>query len=626
MKYRKIAAVIAAAVFSANCFTYMPFKENDMSVNALTDEGTKYEFEDGRFDNIKVENWTKIDECASGNSADISDWSGTGFANMTSKGSSVSVDVDAPKDGLYELVIRYCQPFDLNKKVQYLNVNSTNQGEITFPYCEKFQEMSAGYVQLKKGTNEIQLKSYWGYTLFDYLVIKEADQSIMDLSPDRNLVNKNASDTTKRLFSYLCDVYGNHILSGQQEYCGSHNYNYNADPTTGYIVDNEAEFDYIKEKTGKMPAIRGIDFLNYNSSPKMWDDQAAERAAEWTNKFGGISTITWHWSVPSEEDSTDRCFYVESASANYTTFSISKGLEEGTWENKVIMDDIALIASKFKILKDADVPVLFRPLHEAEGGWFWWGVEGAEPCKKLYHLLYDQLTNVYGLDNIIWVWTGSTSPAADDWYPGDEYVDIVGYDKYNAVDGLPCLASLSSTFYNLVAGTDKKKMVTMSENDSIPAVGNLINDKAGWLWFCPWYNNYLTSQQINPVDDLIDIYTSDYCITLDELPDIRKYPISTGETEPPVTTLPSQTTTQAATTTSSVTTMPVHGVYGDLNSDQVVEMTDLTLLSQHLLSDITLDATVLELADVTADGSVNIADLSHLKQYILKEPVTLGPQ
>ena len=87
---------------------------------------------------------------------------------------------------------------------------------------------------------------------------------------------------------------------------------------------------------------------------------------------------------------------------------------------------------------------LFRPLHEAEGAWFWWGAEGPEPCKKLYRLLYDKLTNEYGLDNIIWEWTGYTYETSAAWYPGDDVVDMIGYDKYNAADGLPNLSSISA--------------------------------------------------------------------------------------------------------------------------------------------------------------------------------------
>lgn len=664
MKLKKTAALLSVLAMLANVSSAsVPFSRS--TVNAISADGVKYEFEDAVFDGCKPQDWTKIDECASGNSADISDWSGKGFGYLDQKGSSITVEVEVEKEGLYELIFRYVQCFDLTKKVQYLNVNGSNQGEVSFPYCEEFTEMSAGYVPLKKGKNQIQIKAYWGYTLFDYMIVKEADPSIAKLSPMRELSNPNASETTKRLYSYLCDMYGEHIISGQQEYCGSHNYNINAFPDSGYIIDNEAEFQYIEEKTGEMPAIRGIDFLSYSSS-STWDDNAAERAAEWFNKFHGLVTLTYHWNVPSSpDDLTNRAFYVESASATYTTFSVSKALEEGTWENEVLMADIDFLAKKLQILKDADVPVLWRPLHEAEGAWFWWGAEGPENCKKLYHLLYDQLTNVYGLDNLIWVWTSSTFPTSPQWYPGDECVDILGYDKYNAVDGLPNLSAITSTFYNLVASADGKKLVAMTENDSIPSLENLLNEKASWLWFCPWYMNYLTSEQNNPVDNLIEIYQSDYCITLDELPDIRSYPIngvSSGSTpsvttkpavtttgskvtskptvstsapqitsKPVVTTSVSQTTSKPDVTTSpNVTSAPSKGqddtiIYGDVNGDTIPDLSDLTMMSQAMLKDIEFTEKQRKAADVNGDNEFAINDLSVMKQYVMNDDVKLGP-
>ncbi|MBP3309189.1 MAG: glycoside hydrolase [Ruminococcus sp.] len=523
----------------------------------------KYEFEDGTSSGCEIhtEGWVgNTQEDGSGEEMDLTNFSGNGFAFLDQKGTSLSVDVTVPEDGLYELTIGYCEPYDPNKKVQYLNINGVNQGEVSFRHNLTFSETSGGVVNLKKGVNTIEFKSYWGYTFFDYLTLKPADESLTTLSPTRQLSNPNASDTTKRLYNYLCDQYGNHIISGQQEYCGSHNYNQWSDPDT-YIKDNEAEFEYILEQTGKQPAIRGIDFLAYNTT-STWRDDAPERCIEWVNEYGGIATVSWHWNVPVEEGSTETAFYVESANATYTTFSISNALKEGTWENEVLMADIAYIAEQLTKLKEADVPILWRPLHEAEGAWFWWGAEGPEPCKELYRLLYDQLTNVYGLDNLIWTWTGYTYETSADWYPGDDVVDLVGYDKYNAVDGLPNLSSISSTFYSLVKSTNGQKMVAMTENDSIPSLENLVNDKAAWLYFCPWYMNYLTSEQNNPVDNLVEIYTSEYCITLDELPDLKSYPIS--ETPP----------------------QPTSGnediVWGDSNCDGEVNMADAVLIMQSI--------------------------------------------
>lgn len=580
---KRYACTVAAAFIAASAMSF----PSDMTVRKealAADDALKYEFEDGKTEGGKIyqNGVAGVDLSDWPKETDLSNFSGKGFSYLDQKGTTISVEADVPAEGLYELTVCCCEPSDPDKKVQYLNVNGVNQGELTCPYSSSFTEISGGVVNLKKGKNTIELKAYWGYAFYDYITLKPASEKLTDLSPTRELSNPNASDSAKRLYSYLCDVYGKHIIAGQQEYCGDHNYNLWNSPDV-FIKDNEAEFEYILEKTGKQPAIRGIDFLAYNSSSD-WRDHAPERAIEWTNKYHGIATVSWHWNVPCEEGSSDVAFYVESANPKFTTFSISMALEEGTWENEVIMKDIELIAGEFQKLKDADVPVLFRPLHEAEGAWFWWGAEGPEPCKQLYRLLYDKLTNEYGLDNIIWIWTSSTSPAAADWYPGDDVVDIIGCDKYNCADGLPNLSSIASTFYSLVQLTDCQKMVTMSENDSIPSLENLINDKAAWLYFCPWYMNYLTSEQNNPVDNLVEIYNSDYCITLDELPDLKTYPISGNDQEGTTTTSSAVTTTVSSVTTTTTVSQsePSELVKGDANCDGRVELADAILIMQSL--------------------------------------------
>lgn len=584
---KRSACTVAAAFIAAAAVSIPSALEKPSGVSAA-DTVFRYEFEDGKTSGGKlyVNGDSDVDMGDFPEGTDLSGFSGKGFAYLDQKGTTLSVEVDVPEAGLYELGIGYCEPSDPNKKVQYLNVNGVNQGELTCPYTMTFAETSGGVVNLKKGKNTIELKAYWGYTFFDYLTLKAAPEKLTQLSPTRELSNPKASETTKRLYNYLCDVYGKHIISGQQEYCGDHNYNLWNSPDV-FIKDNEAEFEYILEKTGKQPAIRGIDFLAYNTSSD-WRDHAPERAIEWVNKYHGIATVTWHWNVPLEEGSDDIAFYVESANPKFTTFSISKALEEGTWENGVLMADIELIAGELQKLKEADVPVLWRPLHEAEGGWFWWGAEGAEPCKKLYRLLYDKLTNEYGLDNLIWIWTGSTSPAAADWYPGDDVVDIVGYDKYNAVDGQPNLSSISSTFYSLVQSTDCQKMVAMSENDSIPSLENLVNDKAAWLYFCPWYMNYLTSEQNNPVENLVELYNSEYCITLDELPDLKTYPIK-GES--------SSDATSTATSTDLVK--------GDANCDGNVDMADVVIIMQSLANPDKFGVNGSDKHHITQQGQLN---------------------
>lgn len=530
------------------------------AASAAAEDGVKYEFENG------VQNGAEIytDYTGKTDDGDAIDLSGASCSFIGQKGTSTSVNVEAADEGLYELLVRYAEPFDKNKKVQYLNVNGVNQGEVSFVYSPGWKEISAGIVKLNKGTNNIQFDSYWGYTFFDYLIVKPADDSITSLKVNKTLVNPNATKEAKSIMSYLVDQYGKHIISGQQEQCGG----------------SEGEVDYVKEKTGKLPVIRGFDFFAYRGNGQGWDDKCVERVIDWYKNKGGIPALCWHWQSPGN-------IGIKNGPSVYTkdtTFSISKALTPGTEENTALLNDIDFMAGKFKLLQDAGVPVLFRPLHEAEGTWFWWGAEGPENCVKLYKLLYDKFTNKYGLNNIIWVWTSYTYETSPKWYPGNDIVDIVGYDKYNAADGKANGSAISATFYNLVKLTDGKKLITMSENDTIPRVSNLIDEKAAWLYFCPWSNWYITGEQNNPVDWLKEIYNSDYCITLDELPDLKTYPTS-GE---------------------------VQIKYGDLNDDKEINALDLALLKKCILNNTSIKA-----ADLDGNGSIDAIDFALMKKYLL---------
>lgn len=565
---RKVFLLLTVTVL---VFSYIP----ELSLVNATTNGIKYEFEKG------VQNGAEVytDYVGKTDDGQKIDLSGASCSFISQKGTSTSVNVNVDKAGLYELIVRYAEPFDISKKVQYLNVNGSNQGEVSFTYSIGWKEMSAGVVNLKAGTNTVQFESYWGYTFFDYLIVKPADESITNLKASRTLSNPNATAEAKSLMNYLADIYGKHILSGQQEICGSHNYD-----------ASEAEFTYLKEKTGKLPAVRGFDFMNYRGNGLLWDDYCAERVIDWYKNKGGIPALCWHWFSPGDiGKKADSSFYTKD-----TTFSISKALTPGTAENTAMLNDIEVMAGKFKQLQDAGVPVMFRPLHEAEGGWFWWGAEGPENCVKLYRLLYDKFTKQYGLNNIIWVWNSYSYETSPKWYPGDDVVDIVGYDKYNAKDGLPNGSAITSTFYNLVQLTNGKKMVAMSENDTIPQVSNLTNEKAGWLYFCPWYGWWLTGEQNNPVDWVKEMYNSDYCITLDELPDFKKYPISGG-----------------------VTTPTPEVLYGDLNGDGKINSTDVSLMKRYILGSITEFSVPIKAADLNGNGSINSSDYALIKRYVI---------
>jgi len=176
-----------------------------------------------------------------------------------------------------------------------------------------------------------------------------------------------------------------------------------------------------------------------------------------------------------------------------------------------LIRDIDAIAVQLKRLQAANIPILWRPLHEAEGGWFWWGAKGAEPCKKLYRILYDRLTNYHGLNNLIWIWNS----VASDWYPGDAAVDILSDDSYPATvgDHGPVSAQYNA-LYSL--GRDKK-LIGMSENGAIPDPDQLRLYEADWSWFVTWSGKFVDAGTHNTLDFLKKVYQSSYVKKLNDI-------------------------------------------------------------------------------------------------------------
>lgn len=194
----------------------------------------------------------------------------------------------------------------------------------------------------------------------------------------------------------------------------------------------------------------------------------------------------------------------------------------GTTENDIILDDLEKIASYLLLLKEKNIPVIWRPLHEAAGGWFWWGAKGAEPYKALWKLMFD-FFETKGLNNLIWVWTTETGDA--DWYPGDDYVDIIGRDIYNNTDA----SSLADEFTS-IQETYPNKMITLSECGNIANISQQWTSGAKWSFFMPWYD-YDRTNDINESDFSgtehehanaawwLDAFNSENVLTLDDMPD-----------------------------------------------------------------------------------------------------------
>lgn len=545
-------------------------------------------------------------------------FTGDGFVWVTS-GGTMSFTVDAPETGMYRLVSRSLMYLGNEGEIREGSVSveradgTSWSKTVKIPRTSDWNDYSFGDIKLTKGENTITFGGGWGYCLYDSVTLTQTPPPDYSKATD-TLVDSKATDEAKALMKYLKSVYGSHIISGQQEIYGG-----------GNDGNSELEFEYIDEVTGKQPAIRGFDFMNYNPLYG-WEDGTTERAIAWAKEKNGIVTASWHINVPIDFDNYEigdavdwkQCTYKNYQASN-STFNTANILVEDSKERAYFEEAMKDLAEQLLKLQEAGVPIILRPLHEAQGNegnysdgtsWFWWGDRGSEVYKELWKLLYNTLTETYGLHNIIWEYNSYNYSNSHTWYPGDEYVDIVAYDKYNVDynrdDGLtsgPNLSAISAIYNYLVELTDGKKMVAMAENDTIPSVDNLTVENAGWLYFCPWYGEHLMSERYQDADNLKEIYNSDYCITLDELPaDLYKL----SDTDPTEPTKPSESTGSDV-------------LYGDATLDGNVDIADAVAVASYVGDGAknTLSAEALKNADVQAVGDgVTANDALAIQQYL----------
>lgn len=415
----------------------------------------------------------------------------------------IEFSISISADGLYDVIITSSGIG--GDKLNNLLIDGKQTGTFSSKNST-LSDSSVSAVSLTKGSHKISITKSWGWIQLDKITVcasKPIDSSVYNVTAA--LVNKNSTAKTKKLYSYLCDSYGEYTLSGQ--FCD------------GGINGNE--FRAIYNETGKHPAILGLDMMDYTPSRQALgaSSSAVDKAIEFSKK-GGIVTFCWHWNAPTEylyskADSQNGWwggFYTDKSS-----FDIAKVMNGQDSKGKAAIDrDIKAIAQQLKKLEKAGVPVLWRPLHEGSGGWFWWGAKGADAYKKLWVYLYDQLTNVYKCNNLIWVYNGQSA----DWYPGDKYVDIIGEDIY---PGERVYAPQTAKFEEASAYSGEKKIVALTENGCLFDIDLAVRANSLWAWFSTWGGEFTSNgstynEKYTEKSMLKKVYNSKYVITLDELP------------------------------------------------------------------------------------------------------------
>lgn len=531
-KYKFIAILSAAAIALPSAVGCTKNKKsNEAPVSIIEVEATEHISTEApvveTFPNIPI-TYPKIEEKNTGTlyeaenavfkgSLSVSfskdNYSGEGYVSGFIEGgkSSVTFNINAPSNQHYDISFNIAAESDALCRV---SLNGRKLTTFKTDSSGKFTQVTLRGVFLVKGLSSIEVTPDGKNVCIDYLKLTNSTTlKNGDYSADGELSNENAADAAKELMSFLTENYGKYIITGQ------------------YAADNDnSELDLIYRTTGKYPVIR---FSNLTVPRGSFDEsfKTINAAADWYRN-GGISCVSWYWNSPSQKSSikTDECdFSLKNAVTDKELAMLSQEEIRGLYaegdisgECYSLILDIDNIAGQLTSLKNKGVPVLWRPLPEGSGSWYWWGADGTESYKWLWDLLYARLTNYFELDNLIWIWNGQSRDSLVD----KSTFDIAALDLY--IEGEK---DYGGRFYEKFAATRKflgsDKLIAISECGSVPDIDGAFRDNAVWSFFGLWFGKYIEnengelSEEFTSREAIIHAYNSDGSLTLDEYRKLR---------------------------------------------------------------------------------------------------------
>ena len=471
---------------------------------------TRYQAQNATFDNAGISDPTWVAMVISNEAAD-----GGQYVQMGE--GSIAFDINITVAGPYDVWVNYSNTYG-GDKTQNITINGAGFGAQVFP--ETGTSLNFERIKIVAGRNfsagahTIGIQKNWGWIDVDYIEVVPFEETTQ-FNITTVLATPNASERAKEMYAFLLENFGKKTISGVMTGASESD-------VAGNLA-NQTEVAYIASVSGgKMPALLGFDFMHttYEESWSQSYTNSLLRLTEELYNMGGIPIYNWHWRNPNR---TDHGFFANNQDPQ-TTFDIATAFTDYTFETfntgstvyNNIIRDIDLISGHLKTLADKGIPVLWRPLHEAAGGWFWWGRDKRpNPNKKLWILMFDRMVNHHGLNNLIWVWTCEEGATALDWYPGDQYVDIIGRDFYASDNNY---GSLSASFQNLKEIYGGKKIIALSENGPIPHPNNMQEDGAYWSFFMPWYDWYTKDASQNPASHWQAVMNHSFVLTLDDMP------------------------------------------------------------------------------------------------------------
>tara|TARA_R110002049_G_scaffold61453_5_gene163717 strand:- start:20659 stop:21660 length:1002 start_codon:yes stop_codon:yes gene_type:complete len=315
--------------------------------------------------------------------------------------------------------------------------------------------------------------------------------AFLSIQAQHQPVNGNSTEEVKMLLDYIYSLNGN-ILSGQ--------HSYNENPSSFY--------EKAKKISGMAPAVWGTDFYwNGGEDP---GDRIVEEAIK-KHREGSIITLMWHVGQPKHDPPFD---WRESVQGKISDQDWNDLLTPGSVLHQRWAAQVDQVAAYLKKLQDEKIPVLWRPYHEMNGVWFWWGNKiGKDGFVKLWKQLYNRLVNHHQLNNLIWVWNangprdipGDEAYVYRDYFPGKKYVDILATDVYHG--------DYEQKDYIQLLNLAHGKPIALGEVGQLPKP-QILEAQPKWSWFMVWSNWIETA---NSQERVKEIYEYKKTITKDEI-------------------------------------------------------------------------------------------------------------
>jgi len=309
-------------------------------------------------------------------------------------------------------------------------------------------------------------------------------------------VNPSASAEAKELLSYLVGLSGKGLISGQHDYL-------------------EQPDDYItklKNTSGQYAVLHGYELGAINNQSKktiaLERQAVVDSAVDWYDN-GGIVAMTFHQNLPGSSAAWSN------VSTGLSQEQFNKYVTPGTPEYKSLITDLDEIAGYLEQLRDAGVPVIWRPYHEMNGGWFWWGKKSN--FKALWEIMYDRFVNTHKLNNLLWAWNPNAPNEWSDpylpYFPGLDKVDILAADIYNK--------DYNQVYYDGLLDLANGKPIGIGESGELPDPDIMAQNQSKWVYMMTW-GKMLTEN--NSSQDIISFMSSTRTVSRDKL--ISRAPIT----------------------------------------------------------------------------------------------------